>query len=1344
MNFGGSMNGKISPFKAILIFAAFFSAALSSCKFQPNVDLENSSRYGSLSVVQGDDGRSSRAVLVSEIEKADVSVSGRGMETLTKTDVTVSSGAGSVTFDGIPVGKNRIVTIEAKKTIGSILKKIDGTVMRAVTDIGAGVNSVAVSWSTTAVGNVYAKLLSEGYDIEKLSMNAVSDLIPAGVHSALVDVDAVSDTIKNGTVHSSYELHPASVSFTSDVPLSSMTVQVSDPSSAIVSGLTGSLQSVSGVAPGKWNFYILDGSQTVIYSESVELASGGSFQINGGNRIVLKAPSPRLEDQNGNAISTFLSSPKTVYLSARTYDGESPLSGASIYYTTDGTEPSGSGVLYTGSGISVSVGTVLKAVTVKEGLVSSDAKTWTFTEPSLGNQHPAGGTYAKLEVDASSPVGAHIRADGNATFALYSKNATKVLLEIYSSAYGEALPLYDYWLEKDGDNFWRATVQALPAGAIYAFRLWGPNWTFSEAWRRGGSSEGFVSDVDSNGNRFNPNKVVFDPYAYELTHDKSDPVVLSHGGTAKTSAIYSSGEANRNFDTAAYAPKAYVIDDATDFGSKPGIPSAAARIYEAHVRGITKHPSSSSLSSILSGFDGFEDVADVPAEYRGTYKGAAYLAPYLKALGINTIELLPVHESDNDGNPDDSAGGNYWAYMTYGYFAPDRRYSYDKSAGGPTREFKQMVKAFHDEGLEVYLDVVYNHSGEGGTWRGSSDSYRQAEITFMRGIDNATYYCLTGTGKEQYWETSGCGNNLQCDNSTVRNLILDSLEYWITKMGVDGFRFDLAPVLGRVNNGSGWGTFDSSAKTLTDVASLGTARNVEMIAEAWDCSWPSGYQIGSFPTGWGDWNGVYRDVVRKFVSGSGTSETKMDGGNTLYHLSIGDAIYGKNGSTSSSPLAKFGVSVNMVVAHDGFTLADLSSYVGIGNALNGTLTWPFGPSDGGNGDYNYLVEDSPLGRRRTARNYIALQMFTRGIPMIVWGDEFGRTQNGNNNPYNIDSVATWNNYSMINTKGPHKVSTGGGGSYVDKFGDFSNTEDKNGNFVFMKRMLDMHGDEAFRQLSHTAATTTYISSGDERAFGYATDGSSFSGGHKFIMFTNQTSGEKPFTVPAPASGKKWVRICDTGAWAEQYFNSWKPYDSDAAGYYALSTSTSYGVGAYATVIFQQIDAGGTPPVPTCQTPVISISGGKATITCGTSGASIKYGFSETEITTSYSDPVAISEGQTIYARATCEGLEPSAVASKTCSSEIEYTITGNFSSYWGTAGDVMYAYVFDGSDGENWVLACYDENSFTFTFTTGLDFEKCIAVRMAAGTAVPSWEAMWNKSNDIIKTGTTMTATSFQ
>jgi len=893
-------------------------------------------------------------------------------------------------------------------------------------------------------------------------------------------------------------------------------------------------------------------------------------------------------------------------------------------------------------------------------------------EDQNGSYFPDSGIYSAVDLNGEEAgygwdtqtwnLGANVNG-GDVEFAVYSKNATRLMLEIYEEKWGVDASYY-YLMEKGSDDVWRAKIAGIGDGTLYAFRAWGPNWTFDEDWTRGGSNEGFISDVDSKGNRFNPNKVLFDPYAKEISHDKSHPDVLgNYSGT-----IYATGEKNlidgnpsREFDTGKYAPKAVVIDDSTSFGVKPQIPQEKAIIYEAHARGITKHSSSANLSSILSGIEGFENVVDIPAEYQGTYKGAGMLAPYLKALGVNTIELLPVHESDNDANPDNAPGGNYWAYMTYGYFAPDRRYSSDKSLGGPTKEFKEMVAAFHEAGMEVYLDVVFNHSGEGGLWYSKTkwvdgkevsnpefDNYQTVELTFMRGLDNSSWYCLPPAAKGSYWETTGCGNNLQCDNPIVGQMILDSLEYWIDEMGVDGYRFDLAPVVGREFDGTNW-NYNPNAQLLKDIASLGASRNAEMIAEAWDIG---AYGVGTFPAGWGEWNGRYRDAVRGYV-GTGNRGSVNDFINGDY-----DNFNDQGGPHKS---------VNFIVAHDGFTLADLCSYQGAGNAQNSKLEWPFGPSDGGNGDYNTLgFGTSQSAKRQANRNYIAIQMMSRGVPMIVWGDEFSRTQNGNNNPYNIDSVATWSNYNMINTTSPHLVATGGAGTYHNNFGTFGNTESVNGNFMFMKYMLNLKANEpALNQPNYGVSYDfkkedgkTQLTDSDScvwiRINGSGVTGTDAEGntvqGSDYLVFMNMYSSPVSFSVPK-SNGEEWKLMVDTSSKNETNFNYWEV--SDSSDVYSSST---YSVPAWSVVIMKNY---GTP---TTSTPVIEYEADaesktmNVTINCSTDGATIYY----KEGNGSYqvyngSFEIDASSAKTITAYAEKEGYADSSTTSKTLFIDV-YTI----------------------------------------------------------------------------------------
>jgi glycogen operon protein len=768
---------------------------------------------------------------------------------------------------------------------------------------------------------------------------------------------------------------------------------------------------------------------------------------------------------------------------------------------------------------------------------------------TIGHNHPDHGTFSPVEAaawpTATFPLGSRLTA-GTATFAVYSKHATRVLLEIYEAPMAEAAR-FDYWMEKGPDHVWRARIEGVPAGAFYGFRCWGPNWLFSSDWRRGGSAAGFVADVDAGGNRFNPNKLLFDPYGREFSHDRETPAMKEHYG--HHAGMYGAGPGvyrgvadqhlpvvRREFDTGPWAPKTAVVDDRTSFGVKPRIPQKDAAIYEAHVRGLTRHPSSARLATILDGIPGFEQITSVPDALRGTYAGAGYMAKYLKALGYTAIEFLPVHEFANDLNPEGSPGwdrlrdepphGNYWGYMTYGFFAPDTRYAYDRSPGGPTREFKEMVKAYHDEGMEVYLDVVYNHTGEGGLWDNSGDT---AELLSMRGLDNAEYYALAD-GNRHYWDSTGCGNNLDASKNVVRRLIRDSLEYWSQEMGVDGFRFDLATVLGRTGPNYG---FDAGTTLLADIAAMAEEQHIEIIAEAWDLN---GYQVGEFPKGWAEWNGAYRDAVRRFIKGDPCVEAFIRAVNGDYHR-----FHDQGGPQKA---------VNFITAHDGFTLMDLVSY----NGKNNAVSWPFGPSDGGN-DSNDSWDsggDRTL-RRARLRSLLTVQFLSRGVPMTLGGDEFARTQNGNNNPYKIDSIGVWLNYDMIGASAPTARPTSGTGVYHDNYGDDAHPTGKNGLFLYTRFLLNLRrAHTALRQdrfgdlsLDQGSDVTYWFKEadgvsdlrGNSRSVHWRIDGSAV-GDTDFLVCVNMWREPVRFAVPAAHAGRHWFRRADTAPWAERSGNQW--------------------------------------------------------------------------------------------------------------------------------------------------------------------------------------------------------------
>jgi isoamylase len=364
--------------------------------------------------------------------------------------------------------------------------------------------------------------------------------------------------------------------------------------------------------------------------------------------------------------------------------------------------------------------------------------------------------------------------------------------------------------------------------------------------------------VDTNGNRFNPNKLLIDPYAREISQD---PV----NATQTDGTVYASGPSYRNVDSGNMAPKSILwVPARQSTGTKPTRALKDDIIYEVNVRGLT------------------ENDRSVPAALRGTYAGAAMKVPYLASLGVTAVEFLPVQETQNDANdntPNSTAGQNYWGYATLNYFAPDRRYSSNKSAGGPTSEFQAMVKAFHDQAIKVYIDVVYNHTGEGGPWK--QDDSTTYNVLSWRGLDNATYYELT-QDQQYHYDNTRVGGNYNTYNRVAQNLIVDSLAYWRDAMGVDGFRFDLASVLG---NTCTVGCFNfSSTESNTAINRIlrelpqrpaTGGSGVDLFAEPWAASGDFNYQLGKFPPGWSEWNDNYRDTLREAQNELGVTTVTM-------------------------------------------------------------------------------------------------------------------------------------------------------------------------------------------------------------------------------------------------------------------------------------------------------------------------------------------------------------------------------------------------------------------------------------------------------------------------------------
>ncbi|HTM06815.1 MAG TPA: glycogen debranching protein GlgX [Verrucomicrobiae bacterium] len=535
-------------------------------------------------------------------------------------------------------------------------------------------------------------------------------------------------------------------------------------------------------------------------------------------------------------------------------------------------------------------------------------------------------------------------------FALFSENATKVELCLFdtpdASRESARIPMVDKTA-----HIWHAYLPEARPGQLYGYRVHG-------------------AYAPNEGHRFNPAKLLLDPYAKAVAGkiDVNDSLFAYKFG-------HPQGDLSIDrLDSAAGVPKCMVIDTAFTWGddAPPRIPWHRTFIYETHIRGFTaRHP-------------------QVPRELRGTYAGFACPAviDYLVQLGITAVELMPVHQFVTDKHLVDRGLTNYWGYNSIGFFAPEARYSHGGFLGQQVNEFKTVVKALHREGIEVILDVVYNHTGEG--------NHLGPTISF-RGIDNASYYRLVKENQRYYMDYTGCGNTLDMTQPQVLRLIMDSLRYWVTEMHVDGFRFDLASAL---------------ARELHEVDRLGAffdiihqdplLSQVKLIAEPWDLG-EGGYQVGNFPVLWAEWNGLYRDTVRRYWKGDGGQV-----GGLAYRLTGSSDLYGRTGR---QPYA----SINFVTAHDGFTLRDLVSYNEKHNEANGENNQD-GHSE--NLSWNCGVEgptDDPAIvalRLRQMRNFLSTLFLSQGVPMLLAGDEIAHTQNGNNNAYCQDNELSWLDWDL--------------------------------------------------------------------------------------------------------------------------------------------------------------------------------------------------------------------------------------------------------------------------------------------------------------------------------------------
>ncbi len=551
------------------------------------------------------------------------------------------------------------------------------------------------------------------------------------------------------------------------------------------------------------------------------------------------------------------------------------------------------------------------------------------------------------------PLGATWDGAG-VNFSLFSENATRVELCLFASP-DDQHEMAHIDMKEQTDQVWHVYLPQARPGLLYGYRVHGP----------------YEPEA---GHRFNPAKLVLDPYAKSIA------------GTIRWNDAlfgYRIGEAAEDLarddqNSAPFMPKSVVVDPAFSWGGDhaPGTPWHKTIIYEVHVKGFTaRHP-------------------NVPPELQGTFAGLGCppVLDYLKSLGITAVELMPVHQFVADRHLMDRGLTNFWGYNTIGFFAPDARYTSSGILGQQVAEFKTMVKTLHREGIEVILDVVYNHTGEGN---------HLGPTLCFRGIDNAAYYRLMADKRRYYMDYTGTGNTLDMTHPRVLQLIMDSLRYWVLEMHVDGFRFDLAATL---------------ARELHDVDRLGAffdiihqdplLSQVKLIAEPWDLG-EGGYQVGNFPVLWAEWNGEYRDTVRRFWKGDGGQVAKL-----AFRLTGSSDLYAQTGRR---PYA----SINFVTAHDGFTLHDLVSYNEKHNEANGE-----GNRDGHNENlsWNCGVEgptDDPAIlalRERQKRNFLTTLFLSQGVPMLLGGDEIGRTQQGNNNAYCQDNEISWVDWNVDRTR----------------------------------------------------------------------------------------------------------------------------------------------------------------------------------------------------------------------------------------------------------------------------------------------------------------------------------------
>lgn len=699
-----------------------------------------------------------------------------------------------------------------------------------------------------------------------------------------------------------------------------------------------------------------------------------------------------------------------------------------------------------------------------------------------------------LECSSALLLGSHIDAASQTiTFRIYSKNATRLQVELFAKPQGRSV--LQRTATRTASDIWEVKVPftELPTTEplYYGYRAWGPNWPYAAGWTPG-SVKGFVEDVDARGNRFNPNKLLLDPYAREVVQPQNTDFV--------DEKVFYSGHQRRQLDSAQAAPKGIVLPPVKwEPASYLRRPLKDEVIYEVHVRGFT-------MNDPL-----------VPTAWRGTYRGAAAKAQYLRTLGITAVEFLPIHEYVKGPH------NNYWGYMTLNYFSPNRDYATElsrKTPGGVTQEFKEMVAAFHAVGIKVYLDVVHNHTAEGST----DDTGDVAQLLSFRGLDNQTYYQASG---RRYKDNNGCGPNFNCTNETATQLILDSKAYFHS-LGVDGFRDDLASVEGEENDADKPFRFNKmrASSALNRALKELPARpvtgglGVDLIAEPW--GWGEGtYQLGGFPShpesgrGWAEWNGRFRNTIRASINKVGIETIRP--GEIAMRVAGSSDLFGSNGRKPSH-------SINFVTSHDGFTLRDLFSYNdkvnNDGDSHN--LSW-----DQGMRGENDATKQAR--QRQAARTAMALNLFSLGVPMILGGDEFLRTQKGHNNTWNMDTAQNWLDWNI--------------GAEGNAFRQFTQRaiafRRQNGCFT----PLDYPTDIEWLQADGRKADSGYMDNTSANYLGWRMQ-------NVFLSY-NWGFDSKAVLLPYPRPGMTWGLAADTGSQKESTGNFSEP------GHEVLQTQEYY-------------------------------------------------------------------------------------------------------------------------------------------------------------------------------------------